>query len=269
MFTHTIFKHIKLLDLVIFVILVAVGLFFFSFFYRKTEFINIRVKVTDQDVLYANTIPQKWYARQFHKGDVELDAVGREITEILSVERIPLNDNQESVYLDLKVRSTYDSRTNSYSTRGKRVIFGIPMRFNLSGITFDGIIVGSPDIQENESKKEQVRVTTLLRGAEPFLAEKITTGDAMFKSDNQIIANIVNVVKKPAERVVQTDRGDLLLRHDPLYKDVTIVVEIDSEMINKERYVYYDTPLRVNSVLPLNFSDYSIFPIVTKIEKLK
>ena len=123
-------KKLTYFDIGIIAIVVALGLGFFSFFYRKAEYVNIRVKVTDQDVLYVRTQPATWYANRFEVGDVERGALGREISRIVGVETFNVTSRRKAVYLNLRVRATYDTRTKLYSARGKPLIFGTPVRFN-------------------------------------------------------------------------------------------------------------------------------------------
>src|SRR3990170_1979301 len=102
-------------DIGVILVLAILSIAFFSFFYRKAEYVNIRVKVTDKEVLYAWSQPQNWYAERFEIGDVEKDALGRVISEIVGIERFNVDSQRKAVYLDLKVRAVYDSRSKLYS----------------------------------------------------------------------------------------------------------------------------------------------------------
>lgn len=263
---HTLFKKIKVFDVVVASILLIIGIGLFLLFYRKAEYINIRVRVTDQEVLYSQTLPRNWYAQRFVVGDFELDALGRKITEIQKVERFTVNAERDVVVLDLNVRATYDTRTKMYSTRGKPIMFGAPMRFNLQGITFDGIVTEFPGSDKLFKAQESVvTVRAMGRGIEPYLAEAVTEGKVVYDSNQVALAKVLAVEIRPAERVTETDRGDLLLRNDPLYKDIYLTVEIKTKVIQGSVLMFDSIPVKVDQMIPLNFEEVSIFPTIIDI----
>lgn len=254
-------RHVTIFDISV-LIIGCIGLIaFFVFFYRRSEIITIRVKVTDQDVLYQRYEPTTWYANRFFVGDKELDTLGRTITQIIGVETFPIDSRHKAVYLDLKIKSTYDTRTKSYSSRGKKIMFGTPLRINLNNITFDGFITEFPGSDKNDSViVKKASVQALARKLEPSIAEAIHTGSKIYDSNNTLLAEITDVLIKPAEKVTTTDAGDLLLRYDPLYKDVLITVTLRTKTIGKETFIFDTLPLKIGEPLPLNLDTVSIPP---------
>ena len=262
-------------------VLLCIGVFlffgFFFFFYRKAEYVNIRVKVTDQDVLYAKTQPETWYANRFEVGDVERDTLGRVISEIVGVERFNVTSRLKAVYLDLKVRATYDTRTKLYSARGKPLIFGTPVRFNFSTITFDGIVTEFPKSEYQKNLRvENMKVVVLQRWirpdgvtgvtVEPTTIQSIKKGDKIYNSSGEVLAEVLEVKIRQAERTVETDRGELLLRYDPIYKDGIYTLNIRARVFNDEPFVFDNIPVKLGEVLPLNFPDVSLFPVIVEIQ---
>lgn len=259
-----IYRKLSLFDLGLIVIVFVFGVSFYLFFYRKPMEVIIRVKVTDQDVLYQQTEPKNWYANRFNVGDSELDALGRKITEIIGVESFNVTPENKAVYLDLRVRATYDTRTKLYYTKGKPLIFGTPMRFNLSLVTFDGFVTEFPGSGDQQNLKiGTAKLTVLGRGLEPSVAASVVKGDEIFDSNKNLLAEIKDVQIKSAERVTQTASGDLLLRFDPLYKDLLLDVTVRTKTINSETFIMDNLPLKIGGVLPLNFANVSLFPIIT------
>jgi len=252
-------RHISPFDISILVIGLVAILSFFLFFYRKPVIITIRVKVTDQDVLYQRTEPTTWYADRFTIGDVELDALGRKITEIVGIESFFVDSKHKAVYLDLNVRAVYDSRTKLYSTHGKSIIFGAPMRFNLSKITFDGFVTEFPGSNNDATVNVgKATVYALARNLEPSVANAIIPDSTIFDSNGTLLLTIHNVNVRPAEKVTTTDAGDLLLRYDPLYKDVLITAEVRTKTVGKNVYIFDNLPLKIGEPFPLNLDSVSI-----------
>lgn len=266
-------KKLTYFDIALIVLLTILFLGFFFFFYRKAEYANIRVKVTDQEVLYARTLPTTWYANQFVVGDVERDALGRVISEIVGIERFNVKSDKKVVYLDLRVRATYDTRTKLYSARGRPLIFGTPVRFNFSKVTFDGIVTEFPNSSAQKNLKiTNTKVTALLRGIEPEkvpdepeILKAVKVGDKIYDSNGKVLAEVLDLKIRPAERVTQTTQGELLLRHDPLYKDALFTLNIRSKILDNEPFMFDNIPFKIGERLPLNFEDVSLFPVIIKI----
>jgi len=266
-------KKLTYFDIALIVLLVILFLGFFFFFYRKAEYANIRVKVTDQEVLYARTLPTTWYANQFVVGDIERDTLGRVISEIVGIERFNVKSDKKTVYLDLRVRATYDTRTKLYSARGRPLIFGTPVRFNFSKVTFDGIVTEFPNSSAQKNLKiTNTKVTALLRGIEPEkkpdepeILRAVKVGDKIYDSNGNVLAEVLDLKIRPAERVTQTTQGELLLRHDPLYKDALFTLNIRSKILDNESFMFDNIPLKIGEKLPLNFEDVSLFPVIIEI----
>lgn len=261
-------KKVKIFDLVIAGIIITVGLGLFFLFYRRVEYIQIRVRVSEREVLYLKSLPKNWYAQRFITGDYELDALGRKISEVVEVERFAVDNEKDVVFLEMLVRATYDTRTKTYSTRGKTIMFGSPMRFNLQGVTFDGIVTEFPGSTEKMNIVEKyVTVKTLGRYVEPYIVNALSPGRVVTNSNGSILAEIEKVEVKPAEKVTTTDQGDLLLRNDPLYKDLYLTLKIKVKVINGETVMFDSLPVKIDQVIPLNFAEISIFPVITSVQE--
>ncbi len=270
-------QHLKLVDVMLVSIIIFSSVFLFLFFSRKASTINIKVKVTDQDVLTARNSPASWYARQFEVGDVEKDSLGNVISEITGVEsfetsrdltvdnngRSEKKPSNKTVYLDLKVKTTYDSRTQAYAVRGKSLAYGVPMRFRFSKITFDGLVVDFPGSQNSSPDLILMsEITVLQRNVDPYIANTIAKGDTVKNSNGVILVEVKNVEVVPAEKVVITALGDLLLKKDPLYKDVKLGLSVQTKIYNGEIIILDELPLRVGQTIPLVLPSVSLNPFI-------
>ena len=242
---------------------------FFFFFYRKAEYITIQVKVTNQEVLYASTLPKNSYARHFVVGDFERDAVGRVVTEVIGVESYPMSPDARVVYMDLRVRATYDTRTKTYSARGKNLMYGTPMRFSLNNVTFDGFVTRTPSTQMSGDKKVAV-VEAIAPGMSPTLANQLQVGDNIKNSYGEVLAKITSIKISQADNITQNAQGDLLLRKNPIYKDVSLTLEVlVNEVSPTEVVMFDDIPFQLESIVPITTKDYTIYPSISKIVKFK
>jgi hypothetical protein len=260
------FQKLTYWDLAIGIVTLVLFLAFFFFFYRKQEYVEVRMKVTDEEVLYARTYPKVWYANRFFKGDVEQDALGRITSEITGVETFNVASDRKAVYLDLKIKASYDSRTKLYSFKGKTLVFGTPLRFNFSQVTFDGIVTEFPGWDKYVGYQVGTKeVAALSRNIELFVATSIKNGDKIYDSNGILLAEVLEAQVRPAQKVTQTDRGELLLRLDPLYKDVVLRLRLRTKTWQGEVFMFDDLPVKIGEAIPLNFERASIFPAITEI----
>lgn len=260
-------EKISIFDLILGSLLLITLFIFYLFFYRRSEFITIKIKVTDQDILYANTMPHDWYAQQFRVGDVETDVAGRVISEVTRVESFNTSAEKKAVYLDLKVKSTYSKNSNTYSVKGRKVIFGSPMRFNLDRITFDGYVVDFPGL-DSDITDEYIEIEALSRNVESAVSTSIKVGMQIIDSNEQILAEVVKVRVSPAEQVSEDAYGNLLLRYNPIYKDIKMTLRVKTKVLNGQRFMFDNVPIVIGEIIPLNFKDVSIFPLITSINEV-
>jgi hypothetical protein len=264
-FLKKILQKISLVDIIIIAVILVLGSVFFLFFYRKAEYIQIRVKVTDQDILYAGTAPQTWYADRFEIGDGERDALGRNISEITGIEKFNIGPNNKAIYLDLKVRAVYDTRTKLYSTRGKNLAFGTALKFNLSKVTFNALVTEFPGSETQQNFKIGTAIiSSIARSIEPAIAVSLKKGDKILDSNNNVLAEILDIQVKPAEQVTQTDNGELLLRYNPLYKDILITARVRTKSLYNETFIFDNLPLKIGEPQPLNFEKVTVYPFIVE-----
>jgi len=257
-------KKFSYFDIGLITVFIVVSAGFFLFFYRQAKYITIRIKVTDQDVLYARTPPATWYADRFRIGDKELDSLGRNITEIVNLEKFNVDSQRKVLYLDLKVRSTYDTRTKLYYVKGKSVAFGTPLRFNLANITFYGIITEYPNSKKQYNLKfGSAIIHAFGRQVEPVIAQSIKKDDKIYNSNGVLLAEVLDIEVKPAEQVTQNLSGDLLLRYSPLMKDIKLTIRARTKTYDGEKYIFDLHPLKIGESIPLNFTKVSLFPLIT------
>ncbi len=257
-------KKLTLFDIGILLVVVVLGGSLYAFFKRSVDEVQIRVKVTDQDVLYAKTYPAQWYAQRIQVGDTEKDALGRVLSEIVGVERFNVSSDKQAVYVDIKLNAVFDKRKGVYFSRGKSLVFGMPIRFNFSRVTFDGIVTEFPGSDGGKGLVTgKATLYTKGRSNEPEIVNAVKKGDKMYDSNGVLLAEVTEVLVKPADKVVQNDAGDVLLRQDPYFKDIYMTVEVQTKKLNGDIFVFDDMPLRVGIVAPLNFEKVSLFPLVT------
>jgi hypothetical protein len=277
-------KNIHVLDIVIGAFFIIIAISLLLLFHRKNEYVDIRVRVTDQDVLYANNNPRTWYANQFEVGDVERDELGGIVGKITGVETFNISEDSKVVYLDISLRAVYNKRSQLYSAQGTNLIFGNTLRLNFSKTFFNSLITEAPDrSNQNDYSEEQKTIVVIERGVtngndtdvnslqsqaniEPQVLSKIKSGDVITDSNGRVLAEVKDIVITPALRITQNDRGDLLSKLDPYYKDATITLTILVKKYKSDEFIFDIIPLKIGSKVPLNFSYESIWPTLIEVK---
>lgn len=254
-------------DLVVFSLFGILILSFSLFFKRNVVLIPIRVKVTDSDILYATTQPQSWYADKFQVGDKEVDTLGRNISIITHIESYNVDFSRKSIFLDINVRATYDSKTQQYSFKGKPLVFGTPLRFSLKNVYFDSIVVKNPG-DTTLPLRYPIILQTENKTIPNYLAQAIkkTEGKSTLSNQGEVWVRIDKVTLTPAKNVVQFINSDnITLRSNDDFSDVQMTITANAKNIGNTYYAYEDIPLKINSSLPINFPELTYFPQITQI----
>lgn len=257
-------------DIAIVLIVFGVLLSFFFFFYRKAEYITIRVKVTDQEVMTAMAVPKNSYAWQFRVGDIERDVVGRVVTEIVDIESFPVSPEHKVLYLTLRVRSTYDTRTETYAARGKTLMYGTPMRFNLNNVTFDGFVTDAPNLIHPDVKEKKYKVRASVHDVDPVLANKIKVGDVVTDSTGKTLVKVMKVTVGPTQQITADDLGNYHVRPNPIFKSVYVDLELTAKEVNGEEIVMFDdNRVIIGTAVPIISKYYVVYPTVESIEEIQ
>ena len=252
------------------VIAIAGMLFFLR---RSNTWLDIRVKITDPDVLYARAVPSVNYGQAFVEGDVERNELGQVSATITRVDAVQISPTQQAVYLTIHAKGLYSPLKKQYSIKGKPVVFGQSLNFTFTNVRFIGLVTDFPEYRAQkpvQTKKIQVTAQFLnesrnfseVYGVLSYLSSAVKPGDEIFDSQNHSIVKVLSVDQKPARRTTIDDRGFPRVIEDPLLKDVSYKLELEVKEIDGKYYLYDDIPVQVGGSLPLNFNQVQIFPTV-------
>lgn len=259
-------KKLTLFDIVVLGLMLVLFISFIFVFRRTTPRTTIWVKVTDQDVLYAYTHPQSWYANVFQVGDTEVNALGAPIAKITNVERFVTDEVRKAVYLELNIKATYDTRNKRYTYKGKPLIFGTPLRFNMGKVYFDSIVVSLPD-EVIDHKRIKLTIEAEMKNIPNYQAEAIQQFEGRSVLDKQGITyvtvnKISKVISKTNYKII--DSNNLTFRKDDEYSDLFMELIVYAKETPSEYFAYRDIPLKIGLSIPISFPEMTFHPIVTK-----
>ncbi|OGY16041.1 MAG: hypothetical protein A2785_02630 [Candidatus Chisholmbacteria bacterium RIFCSPHIGHO2_01_FULL_49_18] len=269
-------KMLTTIDLIAIIGVLLFLLGFYIFFRRETRTITIRLKVTDENVLYADTQPRSEYAHSFQIGDVEKDELGRTIAEIVNVDMYDYDEKTKVVYLDVALKTLYNPRKQAYSLRGKKITFGETFTFDFNKVHANALVIDSPDLnREGDIKSGKIIVRAQFRqefkefsdvyGVPEYIANAIKPGEEVTDSNGRVLAKVISVEVFPATRTSETSSGQIIAAKDPVLKDVFCTIELTTREVNGDIYMFDYVPVKIGQKIPLNLQHLSVFPTIIEI----
>lgn len=285
-------KNVSLLREVIgvgfFFLLLSIAAFFFL---RSGEYVTVKLRITQSDGLKNYLVwdmPPLWYTQILKPGMGEQDFFGRSMIEIKNVLTSFPEDNEELVYVELKIKAIYNKRTKQYSYNGVPLLIGSYHRFKLSGLQIPGVIHSVGDLGSNnfETKKYTLtgfldprnnegsvynftnKIVDLVRfdGVPIYISKLLYKGLQMKDDQGKIYAEIIDV-KKGAARKYIIDRDKEISIIDPEREKVELTVEINATMINGRPYFKDDVKrMTVGNTLFLDFNDFGVSFTISSLE---
>ncbi len=233
-----IFSKIKPLDWVIIAISIGVLVYFFAASLNQEKWITIEFKVTNSPAYFPNNgggDAPFWVADKIRQGDVQYDTLGKKNLEVLSLKKWGYQNKETWVKASIKAK--FKQKQKKYTFLYQPLEIGRSIDITINGSNIHGIvssIQGFSDTRPNHTITVKSRLvdtwseySTYTRGVEPWTAMAIENNLKIFDLYGKVIATIIDVDIKPAERVVTTMDGKVLVVDDPLKKDVYLTLQLD------------------------------------------
>lgn len=261
--SKTISKNYFLLGLFLIISFVSL-VTFYKLFFAKSTFVYTRVKV-GQGLWWASTTkPTIWMVNSIKKGDKQYSLVGVPGAEILDVRYYPVWSqgmalSQYDIFLDLKLKVGYNSKTQTYSFNRSSVSVGSPVEIQFPSADVTGTVI---ELNKNPIKDDYVEKTVYLvnQGGYnkdfPYRFDNIKIGDSYFDGESEVF----KVEDKWLEKNLWTITNNLTAQvfERPIESTQNIVVKTKMKLKNKNGELYYGEDYRVqdNVFIPLATKDY-------------
>lgn len=277
-FFNRISHKFNFFDYVLFGLFAIASIGLFIFLFRKNSYVTIKLKVTEKSVLYANTTPPYWFVYLFKKGMKEADGLGRSTAEVTDVYFYESSPTTKSVYLTIKLRTTYNPRTQEYKYKGTTVSVGEGIRINLGTIVAEGLITEVESLKNpysyvsllvNAVIQDNNQVFSETTGVDEFVADAVNVGNKVYDSQGEAIAEILEKKVLPAQKNTTDALGNSYMKTDPRKKDVFLTLKVRAKKIYNELYFLDDIRLKVWLGIPLQFEHITIWPTITNFSVIK
>lgn len=267
-------KRLTIFDYLTILVVITSLIFLDFFIFKKEKWIKVEVRVTRPEWWWKSKNPPYWLVDQIKKGSAQYDTLGRKVAEVLEVRNYELGGNRKVVYLTLDVKVEVDKRKKKLKFEHRPLEIGKPVELEFGTIGFQGLVTfieGIPDLRNWEDKIVEARVLAVSNifpetlGVLPWKAEAIKVGDQMKDSQGRVIAKILAKKVLPAEKIVTTSDGRVLMRQDPVKKDVILKVKLKTFKQENINYYLDDIKVKVGSAIFLALPEIDILPEITKI----
>jgi hypothetical protein len=226
------------------------------------------LKVYENSVDWQNQKMQIWFYRVFKPGMTEKDASGNPMAEVVGVHKYDDRPDNPVTYLTVKLKTVFNNGQQVYTYKGKNVLVGSAIPFIFDNVNVEGMVV-SMDAERRLHKKRLAVKAQLFdpedKGTMPFVADAITEGSTVKDSWGDVVLTVKKATMVPAQKLVTTSGGDILLSTDPLRKDIYMDLEIAVTDVNGKYYFYDSIPVTINKDLPVHLKNISIMPTITDI----
>ncbi|MBU0576333.1 hypothetical protein KJ707_02600 [Patescibacteria group bacterium] len=235
-------KKITLIDLVLILFGILIVGFLLFYFRRQRVFIYIDLTFQRQDWNVNSFPPEYWEVNKLRVGDVGYNSVGKKVVEIQEIEK-NVWDGGRRLYVEMVVKldAVYNTTTRTYVYDGNPLLVGEELNLKFNDTSFTGIVVNvykNPEQRFADYRRANAEIKVHYRDYDPWHAEAIKNF-VVTNSKGEIILKTKEVKITPAEKVVVNDRGDVLLRWDPIKKDITATFELP-DVLCVDKLCYYN-----------------------------
>lgn len=284
------FTVIDFVGITVFLIILIVLVLFFL---RKSSFAYVTLLVSKDKYAFNSLYyykPPSWYLQNLKVGMVNKDFIGKPDLEIVDIYSYPNINDENQLYVTLKVKTVFNKRTQQHLYQGQPLLIGENRSFKLDSIYIPGDIHKISNQLDEEKNVKKIIVTgelegknhekipnfndaeiitndILYLGIKKYLADKIESGLTITNSKNEMIAKVIDVEKSSGYREFAYG-ASFLKSIDQSRQIVKLKVEVNLQKVNG-KYLYMETDqVLIGKMLQLPFKDFVVYLTVEKIENL-
>lgn len=224
--------------------------------FKKDYYKTVEILVSP-GLWWEEADPPWWLADSIKPGDVEIAPWGKKIAEIKEVKRYEYS-NKKVILVKTRLLVSIDRQTNTYRFRHQPLEIGETISLSPGNIHITGSIV-SVEWLKDSSQYQTKRVTVKLYQKRDWLAQAINVGDASNNEEaNPSQAKIISKKVNLAELTVVTWDGRVLIKNNPLFRDIELEMELT--VLNRGGINYFNhyQPVKVGNKLLIPMKNYNL-----------
>jgi hypothetical protein len=253
-------KKMRALDyLILGCVIIVIGAFLFLRLSRKTEWINVLVRV-QPDQLWYEANPAPWYTQSVSLNQKAYNAFGQKVAVVNRVQSFETSDGRNEILTELTLKTSYDTFRRQYEYNYQPVLVGKPLEIPFSNFSLTGMVIGINTHLTFVEKNIEARIFAI----HPWKITELAKGLKAKDTAGNIIAEIGDLTIQNAQVYEFTDtygRQVITPAEDVTRKDVTMKLKIKAIQYNDALYTIDGAPLKIGSHFNLQFPQTSLSSI--------
>lgn len=235
-------KKIVIIDGLFILMIILISMYSLQRFSRKHAVVYVDMTYKRQDWNDIPFPPEYWTLQAINKNDVSYNSLGQQVARVVDVEKSAYDGGRRLfINLVLEFDAIYNSATQTYIYDGNPLLIGKELTLQFGETSFTGIISNiyeNIDNRFDNYDKADAEISVYYRNLEPWHAESLRDFHVS-DSNGKTLLTTKAIQIKLAEKIVATEWGDVLLRHDPTKRDVVITF-ILPDVLCKENQCYFN-----------------------------
>lgn len=253
---------------VIFTVIICLAVFVKSVFIKDT-YVVAELLVSGGEWWWDTLHPPYWLGDPIVNGAVEYTIQGKKQAELLEVQKFN-EGNKKTIYMKARLLATVNKWTKKYRYKQTPLEIGATLLLAPNNVQLYANVIG---IQGVSPERQQKKRAVILKwyNVYPWQANAISVGDQMISSEKDVWATILTKEVVNAEKIIlnanpQNKQSNVVIgTTDPLKRDVTLTVEIQTTLAtNSEVFAYY-MPVKIGDILIINLPKTIINPFIIDI----
>lgn len=189
--------HIHAFDIfVAFIILMIVGSLIWVRISRKSQWISLRLVLSNDELWWEGAPPQWWYVESLEKGQTSKNSLGETIAEITDVQIFDAGAYRRRAFVDIRVKGSYDTKRQVYLYNYQPLQIGKSLDFTFGKNNVHGLVTYiDTEFQTYTPRIIEVRISAI----RPWIATSYTKGLEMKDSTGRQLAKILSVDISPSQ----------------------------------------------------------------------
>jgi len=237
-------RRLSIFDFLIVFVLIASVVYASSFIFKKEKWLKVEIKVRPEEIWWDYKPVPYWVADSIKVGDMQYDSLGRKIAEVLATEIYESGGGKKDVYITTNLKVSYEKKKKIDRFNNQTVKIGKPLNLELGNVGLQGLVMFIEGVEKNE-EEVNMEVETLWLMLPSWLPEAISVGDQMKDNNGKVVAEVLEKEVNLAETTTVNDRGEILIKIDPLNRDVILKLRI---LAKRKEDIYYFREVQVVKV---------------------
>lgn len=246
---------------------------FVLFIFQKKTYVTADLFISGGEWWWVTADPPYWLSNPVVQGASEYDLSGKKIVEVLQVEKFD-QQARKTMLVRARLLVTKNFRTRKLRFKQIPLEIGSTIVISPGNIGMYANVVGIEGIQDISPQEEKV-VVTRWYNVFPWQADAIHVGDVMKDGSGNVVAEVLRKDASIAEKTIVTENNQLiygtptkqvgqliLLRADPLRRDVTLEVKIKVRSLENQMYFGVVQNIKIGETLFLSLPDIFINPTI-------